>query len=208
MLYSTLLTIHIIGGFAALFASFVAIWTKTVGGSHKVHIYSGNTFVIGMTTVFLTTIPMTIIRPNLFLLLIGIFSFYMMFTGWRLAVNRKGTPGWQEKTSSLLMGITSVIMIVIGIISMINGSDFGVILIVFGGLGGFFALGELSRIREGGSTGKDRIRGHLGMMMGATIAAITAFLVTNITTDPAWIAWLAPTAIITPLIIVMSRKYR
>jgi hypothetical protein len=45
-------------------------------------------------------------------------------------------------------------------------------------------------------------------MMGATIAVITAFLVVNVRFDPGWVVWLAPTVVLTPLIIVWSRRAR
>ncbi len=43
-------------------------------------------------------------------------------------------------------------------------------------------------------------------MMGASIAAATAFLVVNIQTNPVWITWIAPTVVITPLIIYLNRR--
>jgi hypothetical protein len=53
-----------------------------------------------------------------------------------------------------------------------------------------------------------RIANHLIRMMGATIAVITAFLVVNVHFDPGWVVWLAPTVVLTPLIIVWSRRAR
>jgi hypothetical protein len=49
---------------------------------------------------------------------------------------------------------------------------------------------------------------HIIRMMGAYIATITAFVVTNVHTNPAYVAWLAPTVIITPLIAYFVAKYR
>lgn len=48
---------------------------------------------------------------------------------------------------------------------------------------------------------------HIIRMMGAYIATITAFVVTNVHTNLAFVAWLAPTVIITPVIAYYVAKY-
>jgi hypothetical protein len=52
---------------------------------------------------------------------------------------------------------------------------------------------------------------HLQRMMGAYIASTTAFLVVNAKylpfEFPGFVFWLLPTAILTPLIIIWSKKY-
>ncbi|MBK7964987.1 MAG: hypothetical protein IPK10_06675 [Bacteroidetes bacterium] len=45
-------------------------------------------------------------------------------------------------------------------------------------------------------------------MMGGYIATFTAFLVQNLHTDPSFIAWLAPTVILTPVIIYSTNKIK
>lgn len=44
-------------------------------------------------------------------------------------------------------------------------------------------------------------------MGGAYIAAFTAFLVTNIQTEPVYLGWLLPTALGTPAIIYFQYKF-
>jgi hypothetical protein len=43
-------------------------------------------------------------------------------------------------------------------------------------------------------------------MLAGTIATLTAALVTNVSTDPVWIAWLLPTVLITLVIIYWNRR--
>lgn len=43
-------------------------------------------------------------------------------------------------------------------------------------------------------------------MLGGIIAALTAFLVINVDFEPAVIAWLAPTFVLTSFIFIWSRK--
>ena len=45
-----------------------------------------------MTVVFLTAVPLAIFRADVFLLLIAVFSFYLVLAGWRFAVNHSGQP--------------------------------------------------------------------------------------------------------------------
>lgn len=206
--YNVLLVIHIVAGVAALLSLFVAVYSKLIQNRHSLHLLSGRVFAIGMTAVFITTIPLTILRPNLFLLVIGIFSFYMTFHGWRMAVNRKGAPGFWDLRGAEIMMLTSVVMIGIGLYQIYHNNDSGIMLTVFGGIGGYLAVENLLAFRKGTLKGKERISSHLGSMMGAGIAAITAALVTNVQTDPVWLAWIAPTLLITPVIIYAQRRHR
>ena len=43
-------------------------------------------------------------------------------------------------------------------------------------------------------------------IIGGTIATVTAVLVVNVNTNPVWIAWLAPTVVITPLIFYWNKR--
>jgi hypothetical protein len=205
MVYTILLIIHISGGSLALLSAVGAISTKIFDIGHIWHVWSGRLFFIGMTLVFLTTVPMTLLKPNLFLFLIGIFSFYLAWTGWRKAVNRPGVPQKQDYAGVIIMGATGMVMIGWGGWLIAAGEGNGITLMVFGGIGGFLSISEFKQFRRGQLKGKERIRAHLVSMMAATIAAVTAFLVVNVETDPVWIAWLLPTIIITPLIVWMSR---
>jgi hypothetical protein len=54
--------------------------------------------------------------------------------------------------------------------------------------------------------GKRRIAGHLTHMMGGTIPLVTAVLVVNISIEPAWIWWILPTLVISPIIFWWNIK--
>lgn len=206
MLYNILLTVHIIAGSLALLGAIIAIYTKIVNGSHQWHIYGGLSFFYGMLFVFLTTVPMTFLKPNLFLFLIGIFSFYFAFMGWRMAVNRTGNAGVPEYAAIIIMAITAAVMTVWGGNLLWNDNGNGVTLIIFGAIGGIFAISSYRRYQTGPIKGKERIGSHLGNMLGATIAAVTAVLVVNVDTEPVWLVWIAPTIVITPLIFWMTNR--
>lgn len=208
MLFNILLTTHIIGGFTSLFMAAVAVLTKTFNFDHKWHKYSGRVYHWGMIVVFVTALPMTYLHPNLFLFLIAIFSYYSAFTGWRLAVNRKGTPTLVDWGSGFVMALTAVGMLAYGAYLLAIGISDGVTILVFGVIGALMARSDLQKHRAGGLKGKERIIEHLGKMMGATIATLTAFIVTNFVFEPAFVLWLAPTALIVPIIVWWSRQVR
>jgi len=180
LLYNTLLIIHIIAGMAALTAAFVATAAKTINVGHKWHVYAGTVFFWGMVVIFLTAIPMTIIKPNPFPFLIAIFSFYMALSGWRLARNRRGIPRPLDWTTASVMAVTSAAMILFGVSMLIRGDSNGITIIVFGGIGATLSFSDLRTLRAGGVKGKTRVANHLSMMLAGTIATTTAFIVTQL----------------------------
>ena len=79
---------------------------------------------------------------------------------------------------------------------------------VFGGIGGGFAVRDLKSLGGGWPSGIDRIALHLVRMSAASIATLTAVLVVNVQTEPAFIAWLLPTIVVTPMIFYWVRRVR
>ncbi len=201
MLFNTLLALHITAGFTALITAFIAIFSKLLDVSHKWHVYSGRIYFWAMLVIFVTAIPMSLLHPNLFLFLISIFSFYFALSGWRLAKNRRGTPERIDWTRSAAMLVTALVMMLYGIYMLMSKNTMGITILVFGLLGAYSSYRDLNRLRAGGLKGQARIAEHLSSMMGATIATLTAFIVTNFTFEPEFVLWLAPTALMVPLII-------
>jgi hypothetical protein len=145
---------------------------------------------------------------NVFLLLIGIFSYYFAWSGWRLAKNRDGIVTTADKAVPALLAVVSVGMLGLGLWLLIQKTSAGmwIPLLVFGLLGAAQSVKDIRLLKTQGYTGRNRIAAHLQMMLAASIAAITAFLVVNIQIKQQFILWVLPTAIITPLISWLSRK--
>jgi hypothetical protein len=202
-MYTLLLSIHIAAGFTALATAGVAAVTPK---GELAHAYAGRAFVVGMAVVFLTALPMTVIKPNLFLLLIAVFSFYLALTGWLRARNRRGIPTPAEWIAAGAMLLTAVAMCVRAIVVLRAGDSMGTVLLVFGGIGGSLALGDFASLRSHRYTGTTRIVAHLTRMMAGTIAAVTAFTVVNVRFEPAFVVWLAPTIVFTPVIVYWSAR--
>ena len=148
---------------------------------------------------------MTLLRANLFLLLVAIFSFYQALTGWRIARNRTGQPSRLDWVAAGAMTTAGAGMIVFGGRMLLSGETLGIVMLAFGGIGGSFGLYDLRRFRRKPLTGKRRIAAHLSRMLGGTIAAVTAFVVTNFQFSPAFVLWLAPTIALVPLIVYWNR---
>ena len=191
-----------------LTAAVVATLTKTLDLAHKWHIYSGTVFFWAMLVVFLTALPLAVIRPNTFLFLIAFLSFYFALAGWRYATNRRGVARPVDWISASVMAIAALGMIMFGVFMLSRSNINGITMVALGGIGAGLTIVDLRTLRRGGAKGPERIAQHLTMMLAGAIATITAFVVTNVRVQPAFIVWLAPTVVITPIIIVWSRRIR
>lgn len=208
-LFNGLLLLHIASGTATLFASAIAIGSKLSDSAHKWHVMSGRIFFYGMSGIFVSALAMSLIRLNTPMLFVSIFSFYFAWMGRRYALNRKGEPSQLDKVLTPFMTLVFLGMSLYGLFSTYAlGQSFGIVIIVFGVIGVLNAYGDWQIMRAGGAKGKLRIAEHLGKMLGGTIAAITAFLVINIDFEPSFVVWLAPTVILTPIIVIWSRKVK
>lgn len=202
-IFNILLVIHIFSGSLALLSSFGAMASTKGGYWHR---KAGKFFIISMTSIFITAIPMAILKNNLFLFLIALFSYYLAFTGWRYAKNRSGIPLKIDWVASGIMLIVAILMIAYGYHQYLAQDYHGIVLAIFGFIASRLALFDLKTFKTHDATGKQRIIKHLRGMFGATIAALTAFTVTNVHLKPELLLWLAPTLLLTPLIIWWSKK--
>lgn len=207
MIYTTLLITHIISGFIALVSALFTILSKALNWSHKIHQVSGKTYCLCMLLIFITACTMSILKPNLFLLLIALFSFNFVLSGWRFAKNKTGVAHTFDWLRIALVSIIALCMIGIGATSLQTNNN-AVILIIFGLLCLFFCFADYRVYKQGLATGKQRIVRHLSSMLGGTISTVTAVVVVNFQTEPAFIGWLLPSAILVPVIIFWSIKLK
>jgi hypothetical protein len=207
-LYDALLIVHIIAGSFALTSALVALAIKALDAAHWWHVYSGTAFLWGMIVVFITAAPLAVIKANAFLFVIAIFSVYLALSGWRYAKYRRGRPTAFDWVSAGVMVVTSTGMVLLGAFILTAGEMIGLVLIAFGGIGAALSYADLRTLGAGRIDGQRRIAAHLTRMLAGTIATITAFLVTNVTFEPAFLLWLAPTVVMTPLIVWWNRRIR
>lgn len=212
-----MLIIHVISGFLALLCGAIAIITKKGKG---VHVKAGRIYFWSMILVALTAIYLSLAETIPFLFLIAIFSFYLTWTGYRSIHWKKsplpGTVYWFDAIMSHITALFGVVMMVLAILAWMNIhihqsiSSLSEVLLVFGIGTVIFAVEDLVLLyRQNPSSHFLWMYTHIGRMLGAYIATLTAFLVVNAEffSSPL-LAWLGPTAVGTPLIFYWIRTYR
>ena len=196
-----LLLCHVIAGSFALACAFVAI---SVRKGAKLHNLVGRIYFWSMMAIAITAIPVAIIRPNIMLFLVALFSSYMAYIGWRFG-NRIRYMSARRPVVPILMLATGIFMIFTGLVQVFSGTPMGWALAAFGGIGLQFSITDI-RVHGKELAFADRITMHLTHMLGGTIATVTAVLVQQVVprmgAENPWAVavWLAPTLVITPLI--------
>jgi len=198
----TLILLHVLAGSVAVGGMLIA-WATEKGGQW--HRYGGRAFSAGMLVSLSLGLIVSVLTRNVFLFSIALFSGYMVYTGWRIAKVRNGKMSSLDRFAFYGIAITSGLMLAVGAWMLSRGDTMGIVQIVFGFLSGGLALQDY-RFKGAWPRGKERIVLHVGRMGGATIATITAVLVTNVQTQPQFLGWLLPSVVVTPLIIYWTRR--
>ena len=206
-MYALLLLLHGLSGAVALAGAAGAIGSRLFGWAHKVHIWAGNAFTLGMLGVAGTGLVITTINPSLFLLSLAVFLLYLSVMGWRYAKSRKGLQSPLDKLLAVGFAIMFAAMIGYGLNHAMAGRSMGWVLVVFGGIGLLQSIGDIRGAFGAPVTGKLRIVAHLSRMLGGTIGVLTAFLLVQFQSNSLFL-WLGPTLVLTPLIVFWSRKVR
>ncbi len=204
-----LLLLHVAAGSLALLSAIFAISFRKGAKNHNL---AGKTYFWSMMAVAATAIPVSILRPNLMLFFVAIFSSYMAYAGWRFGRKSRYIMARQPYVEWAML-VVGIAMIFSGLVQVFTGSPMGWVLVAFGAIGLQFAVQDLRGWGKAEDFGT-RISNHLSHMLGGTIATVTAVLVQQVVPrlDPSSsfkvIVWLAPTVIITPLIIIWARKVK
>lgn len=192
--FTVFIFIHALFGSISLLAGTISVIAKKGDRWHK---KSGIVFYYGMLIASLSGIIAAFIpgHINPFLFVVGLFSFYLVLSGYRVLRFKRVKSQEQLLWDKILfwgMFLVGLAMIGYGISSVAQGFNMGIILIVFGGIAIFNAAVDLRAFRDLKMLRKKSIRLHIGKISGAYIAAFTAFFVTN-NVLPALLSWLLPT---------------
>ena len=203
MLRTVLLTAHIAGGSVALLAlAPVLVSAKGEG----LHVRAGRAYVYGMAVALASAYPLAVLLPSPFLGGVALFSTYLVGSGWRwMRRDADATATWGVR-GAVAMLVAAAGMVAVGSWQLVGGDGLGVALLVFAGIGGTLALEDLRVLRGERPDRRRRMALHLGRMLGGAIATVTAVLVVNVTTDPVWLAWIAPTVVGSPMIAWWTTK--
>ncbi|MBK9732567.1 MAG: DUF2306 domain-containing protein [Chitinophagaceae bacterium] len=195
------LIIHIAAGSVALLTGLLSILAKK---GRKVHRTSGKIYFWCMLIVAFSAAYMSLLYDLSFFLMLSMFAFYSTFAGYRAIRNKSRKADWLDW---LMVGsaiVTCGFMITSG----------SIILIVFGSIFGFLSISDakdFSQKEPFTIKSKRWLAVHISRMMTAYIATTTAFVVVNLSEavpkNLNVVVWLAPTALLTPLIFFFINKY-
>ena len=125
LLFKIILIIHIIAGSIALFTGTINIIRKK---GDKPHRLVGKYFFFSMLINAVAGFIMSVFHPNLFLLIIAVFSFYMTATGQRFLSLKRIHKGQKAKNIDWILTITMLIFalffIIYGFYLLVNDNNF------------------------------------------------------------------------------------
>ncbi len=202
-----LIYIHAFFGGIGLITGVGSIIVKKGSPIHK---KMGKLFSIGMITSSLISIPISWMpnHENLFLFLIGLFTIYLVLAGNRaLTFKTKEKADWIDKMISGGMLFFSSIMVTIGTYGIFNGISFSILFLFFGGFGLFLTIKDFRFYKNSRNPKNAWLISHIGKMIGALIASITAFIIAGLGIGNI-IAWTLPTVLGTFYIVYWKRKMK
>lgn len=203
-----LLISHATAGGFSLISGLFAIFSKKGGTLHK---KSGKVYFWGMVIVVVTGLIIGAYKGNLFIQTIAVFSFYMVFTGRRvLRFKQSITPSAVDWLFNVISMLTATAMVSYAAFLLYKIGFRGItpMLLVFGSLLLTMVIQDYKKLRKKQFVKNAWLFDHISRMGGSYIATVTAFLVINIDFQPAWIVWLLPTAVGTPIMIKTSAAWR
>ena len=204
MSFDILLTSHLVSGSITVIGMLVAFASRK--GS-RIHRLGGRVFTIAMCVALVTAIALAVRKSDIFIGLVAVFSAYFVYTGWRVAAIRDRRFLTSDRIALVLLMLASAAMFIVAVLMQRQGEGLFPVLLVFGAL----AIGLVAtdwRYRGGWPKGIQGVTLHLTRMGGASIATITAVFVVNVRTDPEFIAWLVPSAVIIPTLLFFARRLK
>jgi len=209
-LITPLRLMHICAGTIALVLAPLAMLTVKGGRAHR---RWGKIYFWAMAVVAVTAVALALWRPQIFLALLAVFSFYMAFSGYR-ALSRKRPAEGQgatalDWTAALVTLVVSAALVVLGLVR--PGSSWerlGIVPVVFGALGMLLAGLDIAKFVRPPADRHAWWFAHMGGMLGSYIATVSAFSVVNFAFLPTTVRWLWPTVLGTVAIAAWVRYYR
>ena len=203
--------IHVIAGTGMLLTAPIAFLINTK--SIKYHRIAGKIFNYCMAIVGITSFigflksPSSIFRQ--FLVAIAILTAYNVIKGVRAIQIMKGSKIKRFDFINLYV-LTFAGFFLVGAAAY-SYFNFNISITIIFAVFGIACLAEFPRQWKRLSTPltdkKEWFRIHIGAMMGAFIASMTAFTVNAVPWLPDLVKWFGPTVVLVPLIIFYTRKF-
>ncbi len=204
-----LIYIHAFFGGLGLVTGIGSIIVKKGSIPHK---KMGKLFSIGMVTSSLISMPISWLpnHENIFLFLIGLFTVYLVISGNQILTFKSKSKKLAKRIDKIISGsmlALSILMILFGTYGMIKGNSTYLLFIFFGGFGLSLTIRDFIFYKNLEKTKNGWLSNHIGKMIGAFIASITAFIVAGLGIGNL-IAWTLPSILGTIYIIYWRRKLK
>lgn len=210
------LILHVLAGVTGFFVAPAAMLTVKGGLWHR---RWGQIYFWSMTFAAISAILLSTFGPRKspFLTFIGVFSFYLAYSGYRVLYQKRPAQGQGPKPYDWGLAIATFCaggaMILFGWWQPTElWQKIAPVAIALGAACVITASQDLHRFLRPPSDRNFWWYSHMAGMLASYIAATTAFLVNNARMmhfpGPIWIWWLLPTAIGVPGISIWTRYYR
>lgn len=206
------LRLHAASGFVALVVAPLAMVVRKGGDWHR---RWGRVFFWAMLLVAVTAIVAGIMRPNVLMALVAIFSFHMVASGYRALYLKRLHQGQRPARMDYLLhglaGLVNAGLFIWGVSHLALGqrSSASIIFTVFGAIGLFMVWGQVRRFFQSNHDKRDWFYAHMTGMLGGYIATVSAFSAVNLSMiQPMWLQWLWPTLVGVPLLVLWIRSYK
>lgn len=199
-----LIIIHAVLGSIALVSATISMIARK---GKKVHKKTGKLFYYTMTGCAVSALVVSVMPGHVspFLFTIGVFTWYLVWTGnASLRYKFPDVKLTTDKAVAVLMMITGLGMILYPILVL---GHINIVLTVFGSFGIVLALLDLKRFSNAETLKQVWLKMHITKMVGAYIAAFTAFIVVT-GAIPGLAGWLLPTVPGVGVIVFWLRKLK
>jgi uncharacterized membrane protein len=208
--------VHIITAIVSLITGISAMISHKGGKNHRL---AGKIYFWCMFAVFVTAIFMSIYRPVVFLIAVSVLSFYGAFAGYRVLRRKRldVRPTQLDWVALGLYGGTGVVLLGQSLWQLTTTAGvevMNIVVLLFGITITHSAWRELHELRTQPTDKNHWWYTHMVQMCSSYIGLSTALMVQLSRGLPpdwlgwAWMAWLLPTLIGTPLVRRWTQRYR
>jgi len=207
-----LLAVHVAAGLSAFCLAPVALATAKGGRQHK---RWGMVYFWAMGVVAASALVMALYRPVLFLAFVSVFSFYLVFSGYRVLRLKDLARGGSAKpvdwvAACLAFGVC-VCLAGFGWLRPAWLHGMGIVGIALGLVGMRLTIADMVMFVRKPKEKMFWWYGHLGKFIGSYIAAWTAFstvTLPRVFPHAGLVLWLWPLAVGVPAIAVTTAYYK
>ncbi|MFZ5972661.1 MAG: hypothetical protein ACOYXA_13825 [Bacteroidota bacterium] len=200
---------HIAAGMLSLVAAPVALAVTKGAQAHR---RWGKVFFFSMTWIFVSATCLSLYKGNLFLLLIGVFSYYNVVSGYRALYHknwhRGGKVALVDWMALVVAAGFNIYFIVTGIRLADTGQAIAYLCLLFGGIGLMNVWQNLRKFVWGPADKNGWLFQHISSFVAGFIASVTAFSTQVLVFLPDFLMWAWPTLVGTPVIVYWIHYYK